>query len=772
MTTRVRTIQRGKVVPNQRFSAVRPIRDATFRTLLDVLSPTVNAQRRTQILGDPTYCHQFAYVWGRAVGFVTRPRITDHDGNVIVVGNFTDTIGEPCPISLPLGVFQGFFTTLVRKGDAEALRLTIHPMAPDTIPGPPLDPAQGGPADALRSNQAAPVPVEASMERLGFTIPENSTDADIPVIVALPMALPLSPGLSYPHLMAIDDAQSFREPFLLFEVYRQGYLYALQHNGGQSVTEGGPLFHQPAFDTIPDDQNDPFIALSIVEGIEVPPTQLSPTSTLYAVARTSFLEWSESMWQELGSNQEPELINPPAAAGFTPADFREAVKPLVDKEKVFRLGKRIGSKYKILMSALPLAGAAQQDNMVLPELKGPFKEFLNQGTSSIAADDVKEQLRACLTLAQNSALAVNQGVTLEADNLTLAFSDKMRTFAWLVEKLICTSLTAARNQLGLIHMLTPSRDALALVSEFDKDAMVLVMSNSSSGTAQLDASKSSKLYSGGRLNDFHDVYTAVLNLRAVLSLVVEDLDRPLVLVKMLEYANLLITREGRLFFAAHRDVSLLAVHPWQDLQTIFSSFASVATNTTLYTAVEAGGEVAKKNFDGAIAVSTTVTNDLRSMLYGNGLGKFQGSPLCGPWFCDNVPPPVVPRGRGAMPPLASRDQATGPRDQSAKKQKTADLGPDEIERRRGLGVLQLTGSQRLPTCPVLRKKKGAKAPERLCMGFMTKGHYCAKTNAECRFPHVTSVGTLPEHDQKKLIQFVASHPGLSWVDGKAPPGTI
>ena len=122
-------------------------------------------------------------------------------------------------------------------------------------------------------------------------------------------------------------------------------------------------------------------------------------------------------------------------------------------------------------------------------------------------------------MSQASALAVNQGVTLEADNITLAFSDKLRTFTWLTERLICTSLAAARNRLGLLHMLTPFRDALALVSESDKDAMVLVMSNSSSGTAQLDASKSSKLYTGGRLSDFQDVHSATLNLRAVLGLV-------------------------------------------------------------------------------------------------------------------------------------------------------------------------------------------------------------------------------------------------------------
>ena len=71
--------------------------------------------------------------------------------------------------------------------------------------------------------------------------------------------------------------------------------------------------------------------------------------------------------------------------------------------------------------------------------------------------------------------------------MTLAFSDQVRTFIWLVERASSVSLPIARSCLGLIHMLTPDREALALVVESDMEARSLVMANASTGNVQVDA---------------------------------------------------------------------------------------------------------------------------------------------------------------------------------------------------------------------------------------------------------------------------------------------
>ena len=141
MSARLLAVRRGKVGENQSFSRARDPVPATNRLIQDALGPTANVEVRRQLFGDPGSVCQFAICWGQSVGFLTRPRVVDRpvgDGGPIVVGHFTDTIGEPCPVSVSLDNFTGFVTTLVRRADAEALGLGIHPTPPDAVRGPPV----------------------------------------------------------------------------------------------------------------------------------------------------------------------------------------------------------------------------------------------------------------------------------------------------------------------------------------------------------------------------------------------------------------------------------------------------------------------------------------------------------------------------------------------------------------------------------------------------------------------------------------------------------
>ena len=161
MSTRQLSIRRGKTGDVQRFSLARPFSPATTQLLRETLSEDINEQRRSQILNDPTLCYQYACRWGGSVGFLTRPTVVvpDGGGDPIVIGSFSDTLGLSVPVSVPLIDFEGFFTTLVPRADAEASGLSIHPTAPDVVPGPPP-----------RRNMD---PVEASMDRLNFPMPED-----------------------------------------------------------------------------------------------------------------------------------------------------------------------------------------------------------------------------------------------------------------------------------------------------------------------------------------------------------------------------------------------------------------------------------------------------------------------------------------------------------------------------------------------------------------------------------------------------------------------
>jgi hypothetical protein len=162
---------------------------------------------RVHILSDPANVHQFACAFENVFGFFSRPTIdTDSGRAVVAVGNFTDTISEPFPVSIPILNFEGHFTTLIQRRDAETYGFATHPLSPDTV--------RGGRAARQRSGAAA------SLERLHFPLPDAAKDDELPVIAALPIFLPIAPGETSPHMLAADDDQLFAETFPLFDVWR------------------------------------------------------------------------------------------------------------------------------------------------------------------------------------------------------------------------------------------------------------------------------------------------------------------------------------------------------------------------------------------------------------------------------------------------------------------------------------------------------------------------------------------------------------------------
>jgi hypothetical protein len=234
MTSRVLALCRGKTGDVQNFSYSRPLDPVKDLLLRGTLGKSMNTHRRTQILNDPMNCYQFLCRWGDTVGFFTRPSIESTDaGATVVVGSFTDTIGQVFPFSVPLDDFQGYFTTLVPRQLAEQYGLPMYPTAPDTVPGPP----------ATRNRNAEIV--APSMERLHFTMPEEPVAGDHPVAVALPLFLPVGPGHTCHHPLPFTCETDFSVTFPLLHLWRNGLKYCLEYNQGLSVTVGGPLFHIP-----------------------------------------------------------------------------------------------------------------------------------------------------------------------------------------------------------------------------------------------------------------------------------------------------------------------------------------------------------------------------------------------------------------------------------------------------------------------------------------------------------------------------------------------
>ena len=746
MSTRQLSVRRGKTGDVQRFSLARPFSPSTAQLLRETLSEDINEQRRSQILNDPTVCFQYACRWAGSVGFLTRPVfVTPPDGgDTVVLGSFSDTLGFSVPVTIPVTDFEGFFTTLVPRGDAEAMGLSIHPVAPDVVPGPPP-----------RRNFE---PVEGSMDRLNFPMPDEPEDAHRPVIAALPCFLPIGPGQTFPHPVEITTDRSFRDDFPLFEIWIRGLRYAIDQNGGRSVTVAGPLFHQPGL-AVEEGGPPPFAGYEVVDRILERPVMLDPVSPGFQTVTTNVDAWSEVIWAELGSNLPPEQAPIPAPGGFGAEQVRAVVEPLVNREKQFRLAPRTEARYRLLLAQRAPTESPTPEVAVLPALRPEFQNYLALSLGSAAADDLKELVRTALVTANAATNCLDKDVTWEAECVTLAFSDRVRTATWVVDKLVSTPLPLAQTQLCLLHFLTPDRDALASVSENDNTARQLVMANTTSSTAILDASKSSKLYSGGRLTTFRNSYESFCNLRCFLGLLVENPDDSLLVQKLREYTDILTDRHGRTFFEVYRNHPHLAIHPWQDLQHILSAFLTVAFTADLYRSVMDGNPVGIANYASAVAVADGAITDLRAIVHGNGLGKFLGSPCCAPWFSQ----PNRATGGGNR-------TGAGPGDGDPKRQR---LDPSDVDRKKASGMLTYdtaaSGTNRLPNLAVYHKKRGAKTPERICMRFMTQGYAC--TSKACRYPHISNVDTLVDAEKTKLIDAVKKQPGLAWAEGKTPAGT-
>jgi hypothetical protein len=96
-------------------------------------------------------------------------------------------------------------------------------------------------------------------------------------------------------------------------------------------------------------------------------------------------------------------------------------------------------------------------------------------------------------------------------------------------------------------------------------------------------------------------------------------------------------------------------------------------------------------------VSNALISDLRAILNGNGLGKFEGTPSCTSWF-------------GASPPERSLCNTDRSDDARPKHQKTV-IDSSEIEHKKMLGILTFNalaaGTSHLPTINIYAKKRGA-----------------------------------------------------------------
>jgi len=127
--------------------------------------------------------------------------------------------------------------------------------------------------------------------------------------------------------------------------------------------------------------------------------------------------------------------------------------------------------------------------------------------------------------------------------------------------------------------------------------------------------------------------------------------------------------------------------------SIFTAFAKVGADSTLYKAAMRGEPVDISNYRVPIALADTLIRDTRAILGGSGLGKWSGTPLVVDWIAASA---------------ACKASGKSPTSEVPAKRQRSDDGPSgDVERHKENGVLifdpTCSPNRRLPACPVYKK---------------------------------------------------------------------
>jgi len=201
---------------------------------------------------------------------------------------------------------------------------------------------------------------------------------------------------------------------------------------------------------------DPTKDFNVREVLFQSPNQLRPDDSCFSEVAAAISPWSDQVWIELGGQLEPDFPAHPPLAGdaFSAQTFCNALEPLVNEDKEFRLFSRTVARFRLLLGGNPLGDLDSPDLADLPPLKEEFLDYLRMASGASAADELKELARTAVRESNLSRVCTSKDVTFDADAVTLAFSDRIRTFQFIGDCLVSLSKTHARTNLGIIQFLS------------------------------------------------------------------------------------------------------------------------------------------------------------------------------------------------------------------------------------------------------------------------------------------------------------------------------
>ena len=746
-------IRKGKGHPDQRVSTTYPLEPNKLASLLTTLTPSLPDVARDAILRDGDTVVQFAVVIGNEVKLFTRPRhFHGSDGLSYVVGSLSNNLGDPAPVRFPLMTFSGHFTSLIPASVVDEFNLPRSTQPPDDIPGPAPPGAPEGDGEG------------ASMERLHF----GSTDTpdQHPVLAALPFFLPWPEGKLFPTMFKLDDPPSADIDYPAFDMWRAAFRYIKEHNDGNSVTKGGPLFQQDAVDqNVPD-----WVHLFIVPGIIHGMTTCEYGTASYIIVRDSFNQLCEERWLYKGAalSEAPHETPPPRAVppGEDPFATPQAGRPHLSRKEQEQadLALDFARRYGICFGAIVDVdeGAGHPTRLFQQATMSAAGSKLLNATREVSAHrHLREMVGAALSDASHSTNCIDEAVSLTPTAANPALASALRTYNFLTDP-VTTNSKQVRNQITLFNFLSPDQTALVyktleteeirMYNAFSHDDVKVVGS----------APKPSALYIHGRLATGHDVRVALCNFRAVFSqLLGPTFDTSALWKELGQYEALLRSPQGKKWIDVCRVMPQVALNVAIDIQNIISAFAALGNRPEYHTALAADEAISSKLFDVPKMVSQGILRNLRIAMSKCVPTEYSVFPAVYTLFFGGTATPTASSPYSDVTTKRARvdHQSSGPPRPPPQHQTPGQRPPSatSVDKMKKLGLVIYSGTGRAPpTCPVFHSTGAGRPKERLCMNFLCQGFACTKK--DCKRPHIAALAKLSDTEQAELATFVSRDP--------------
>ena len=723
----------------------------------DSVRRTFSPMARLSFLASPKYVTQFLFVWNdkAMVGTKFMPA-TDSNNSAICIGSASDTVDGHLPIRAEERHFVAWFTSLVKKADAEACNLIRANEAPDEIPGPPPD------------GEGEPVP--PGMTRLNFGA--AASEADHPVLAALPLFLPLPVGVALPAMPIplLQGTIALEQQFPLFEIWCKAICCIGEHNDGYPVSVKGPLFDPNSI------SKEPFVGVHVAPERAHPRIKsIAPTERQFEDVQAALEEYSKAMWLVLAESL-PATDSPLPSANTGGRNDADHLKTIADSLEKSMRRPTTAAEVELIDQAsdtevrFALAFARIQDTddpdepcRVVPAKATPtLTKLLHAQTVAKAQHLLCEALCNKTLEAPKSRDRMDGNVTFDTDIIDSAFAACIRNCNFVASAIQCNP-SAVKQKMGTVHFATASKDCATCKQCINQGQKASRQEEAEEEATKKDK-KSAELCIGGHLSAPSDIQHMIANFRMVFGELIEDIEHSELWKQLAEFETVLQSKAGQDWVTHVGQNPQVGLHLMINTQEIVSPFFQLGNIPACRTAVtENDQQVDPCACATAINTGAHVTQTLHAAISRGVIGGCEDVPICHHFF------PQLKLSTDEKTNDETNDKTNDKTngDSKAAKDKSTKQSGGSSDKNDGKqkGFLEFAAGPKVRPPPCQIYIEG----ERFCLHHATKNLFC-RFGEKCNCRHFNSCKDMPAEAQKEVTTFVKDNESIQFVKGQGPTG--